>query len=124
VEQDVKADRAATIARKFLCPKSYVTPDGREILFKEDWDARVEELRVRSGGRCEYVTEFEPRLGQKGTVKTRCSAEARDPHHVTLRSVLRDDRLEGLLAVCGFHHRVLDAQQRKAKIEAREARRA
>jgi hypothetical protein len=113
----VKADRQATDARKFKSPKSYVTPDGRDILFGEDWDERRFELLQRSRGQCEYIIN-----GLHGPV--RCLRDANDPHHVTLRSVLRNDRLSELLAVCRHHHNVLDREQRKAKIQAREARRA
>jgi len=113
----MKSDVPATRARNFRDPKSHVTPDGREILHGEDWDKRVFELLQRSRGQCEYVIQ-----GLHGPV--RCLREAADPHHEVLRSVKRDDRLEKLLAVCRHHHIVLDREQRKAKIEAREARRA
>lgn len=110
----MKSDVPATRARKFRDPKSYVTPDGREILSGDDWDERKFELLQRSRGQCEYWIHPE----------VRCRCEAADPHHVTLRSIQRDDRLSELLAVCRHHHIVLDREQRKAKIEAREARRA
>jgi hypothetical protein len=113
----MKSDVTATRARKLKDPKSYVTPDGREILHGEDWDDRRFELLQRSRGRCEYIID-----GLHGPV--RCLRDANDPHHVTLRSIQRDDRLSGLLAVCRHHHVVLDREQRKAKIESKRARRA
>jgi hypothetical protein len=104
----MKRDMQATEAANFLDPRSYVAKDGRHLLMgrgNKDWAKRVEELRVRSSERCEFIS----------FVSGRCRAEARDPHHVTLRSVKRDDRLEALLAVCGWHHDILDLQQREAK---------
>jgi hypothetical protein len=109
----MKADRQLTEAAHFQEDKSYVCPDGREILHGKDWKRRVEELRVRSGGRCENLfirindDQFEEHI--------RCRREARDPHHKTLRSVKRDDRLEALLAVCGPCHEMLDREQRKTR---------
>jgi hypothetical protein len=109
----MKSDVPATRARKFKHPKSHVTPDGREVLHGDDWDDRRFELLQRSRGQCEY-----------SATGTRCTREAADPHHVELRSILRNDKLSNLLAVCRRHHEILDREQRKAKIEAREARRA
>lgn len=54
--------------------------------------------------------------------KVRCLREAADPHHIVLRSTKRDDRLANLLAVCRHHHYVLDREQRRAKVEAKQAR--
>jgi hypothetical protein len=114
----MKADRQVTAMRKFKDPKSYVCADGREILHGEDWDARRFELLQRSRGQCEYIIID----GLHGPV--RCRRDANDPHHVTLRSVKRNDKLSELLALCRHHHNVLDREQRKAKIAARDARRA
>jgi hypothetical protein len=113
----MKSDVTATRERKFKHPKSHVTPDGREILHGDDWDERRFELLQRSRGRCEYYIE-------SANAKVRCQRDCEDPHHITLRSVLRDDRLSELLAVCRHHHNVLDREQRKAKIEAKRTRRA
>lgn len=112
----MKADVQATAAKQFVDPKSYVTSDGREILHGKDWKARVDALLARSGGRCEYLA------GIAGVWTMRCSVEAADPHHIELRSIKRDDRLEALLAVCRHHHRVLDAQQRAEKRAKKRAR--
>jgi hypothetical protein len=112
----MKSDVPKTRARNFKDPKSYVCSDGREILHGEDWHDRRFELLQRSHGQCEYIID-----GLHGPV--RCQRDANDPHHVTLRSVLRDDRLSELLAVCRHHHVVLDREQRKRKIEAKRARR-
>lgn len=97
--------------KQFLDPRSYVTPDGREVLKGEDWDARVEDLRLRSGGYCEN-TGHVPGY--------RCMALAQDPHHVVRRSVKRDDRLANLQALCRFHHDLLDP--RKIRSDKKERR--
>lgn len=101
-----KADKQLTEARKFADPKSYVTPDGRDVLKGIDWTRRKEELWERCGGQCEH-TLIAP-FG--GTV--RCSAEANDAHHKTLRSRRRNDALDALLGLCRRHHEIVDAQQR------------
>jgi hypothetical protein len=90
-------------------PSTYVRRDGSEKLVGEDWARRVEELRQRSGGRCErfYATPDSPRI------KFRCSQEARDPHHKVKRSVKRDDRLSNLEALCAFHHDEEDERKTK-----------
>lgn len=91
----MKRDRQATIDKQFLDPRSYVTPDGREVLYGEDWDARVEDLRLRSGGKCEWI-------GLEG--KFHCLSPAQDPDHIVKRSKKRDDRLSNLQALCRYHH--------------------
>jgi hypothetical protein len=110
----MKADKEATAARRFKDPKSYVTPDGREILKGEDWRDRVFALTQRSRGQCEYQIDWYE-AATNTVSKTRCLRDAVDPHHRTLRSVKRTDTLEGLLHVCRHHHQVLDKQQRQAK---------
>jgi hypothetical protein len=105
----VKADRLATLSRCFKDPKSYVAPDGREILHGEDWENRKFELLKRCRGQCEYMIpdgKYPP---------TRCMRDADDPHHTTLRSVRRDDRLAKLLGLCRHHHKIVDALQRKER---------
>jgi hypothetical protein len=109
-----KADRALTEAAHFKDPKSWVAKDGREILFGDDWNSRRFELLKRCGGRCEYMIQQFPH-------PVRCNREAADPHHLTLRSILRDDRLEHLQALCRHHHLIEDARQRKEKRERRRA---
>jgi hypothetical protein len=98
------ADREATEARKFQDPHSFVFKDGREWLEGKDWDARRFELLVRCHGQCENI------IGGH-----RCWRECADPHHVELRSIKRDDRIENLLALCRPCHRALDKLQREAK---------
>lgn len=95
---------------------TYVRRDGSEVLKGADWRQRVEELRERSGGRCEHeeATPDNPR------VMHRCSMAARDPHHKIRRSLRRDDRLENLLHVCRPHHD--DADDRNPKWTKREPR--
>jgi hypothetical protein len=104
----MKRDIDATAERKFVERKSHVTKDGREVLYKIDWQRRVQELRQRCGGRCEYMIPL---------ANIRCSREAADPHHIKLRSRGRDDRLSNLLAVCRYHHGILDAIQRKERFK-------
>jgi len=109
----MKADRQRTEARKLVEKGSYVCKDGREVLKGLDWKRRVKELAMRSKGRCENI------LGagmEDGVIRLYpCGKEAVHPHHVVLRSIARDDRMENLLAVCFDCHRKLDAQQRKQK---------
>lgn len=108
-----KADKQATEARKFVEKGSYVCKDGREVLTGLDWKRRVNELRRRSGDRCEYRIPGSEIM--EGGSLMRCAREAQDPHHIILRSVKRDDRMENLLAVCRHHHQMLDAEQRKVR---------
>jgi len=111
----VKADRAKTLARNFINPKSYVAADGREVLADEDWLARKKELWDRSGGRCEAWFEI------IGLAPERCIAEAADPHHIVRRSVRRDDRLSNLLALCRDHHLLLDERRIRSDRAERRA---
>ena len=97
----MKADRAKTIAQQYLDPKSFMRADGSEVLAGEDWKARIENLRQRCGGQCEH-------RDVAGPWSIRCTREAQDPHHIIRRSVKRDDRLANLLALCRFHHDLLD----------------
>jgi len=97
-------------------PKSKVYQDGREVLKGRDWKQRVKELQERSGGRCEYTSTRS--WGVCGGYAQRCWESADDPHHEELRSVLRDDRLSKLRALCRRHHDIVDAQQRE-QIRAR-----
>ena len=92
-------------------PKSKVYQDGRERLVGRDWKLRVKELNERSGGQCER------RIGGPLFLKgrtVRCLNPADHPHHVTLRSVERDDRLAALLHICEWCHQVMDFEQREA----------
>jgi len=84
--------------------------DGSEVLYEEDWKARVEDLRFRSHGQCEW----------ENADKTRCGSEAADPHHIIRRSVKRDDRLQNLQALCRYHHDLLD--ERKVRSDRKERR--
>jgi 5-methylcytosine-specific restriction endonuclease McrA len=83
----IRRDAKATAEAHFSDPKSYITPDGREILFKADWHRRLEELQERSKGKCEE-----------------CSRPAAHAHHVLKRSIERDDRLLNLQALCHTCH--------------------
>lgn len=94
----MKRDRQATEAANFIDPRSYVGPDGREVLYREDWDIRKAELWQRAGARCEQILED----------GTRCRRMGRDPDHKIKRrtkgSNTRDDRLSNLQLLCGRCH--------------------
>jgi len=90
----VKRDVQATEAAHFQDPRSYVAKDGREVLYKEDWEARKDELRMRSGGKCEAMLLF-----------GRCMNWAAHPDHIIKRSKARDDRMSNLQALCIGCHR-------------------
>lgn len=102
----MKRDVQETAARHFISPKSYVTKDGREVLYEEDWELRKGELWERSGGKCEFT---ELQVGPD--LYMGCRSEAADPHHIVRRSVKRDDRLSNLQALCRFHHDLLDKRK-------------
>lgn len=98
-----KADKQLTQQRQFVERKSYITKDGREVLYGLDWKRRVKQLEARCGGRCEYMI---PDLAEGGVPEGfRCAREAAHPHHRVKRSKGRDDRLENLVALCKKHHR-------------------
>lgn len=88
--------------------------DGRERLVGLDWRNRVKELWERCGGKCEWIDW--PSLN----VQRLCCREAQDPHHIVKRSVLRDDRLSNLQALCRYHHDLLD--NRKIRSDKAERR--
>lgn len=115
----MKADKQATETRKFVESKSHVTKDGREVLYKLDWQRRVKELRERCGGQCENVlgvkVDYSNGYGVITDQEVRCTREAADPHHIHLRSRGRDDRMSNLLAVCRSCHFLLDKAQRKER---------
>jgi hypothetical protein len=94
----MRKDKQATIDTQFLDQDSYIAPDGRDVLHGSDWKARVEDLRLRSGGRCEQGKDH------GGGDLFRCASRAQDPDHVMKRSTKRDDRLANLQALCRFHH--------------------
>jgi hypothetical protein len=91
----LKKDPIATTLANFACRKSYVHADGREVLYKLDWERRKFELWERCGGKCEFIV---PATG------LRCQRNAQHPHHKVKRSVRRDDRMENLIALCHLHH--------------------
>jgi hypothetical protein len=101
-------DEALKAERGYTNPSSYVRGDGSEKLVGEDWKNRVEELRQRSGGRCEqWIPVWNEPVGSGG----RCPNKADDPHHITRRSVRRDDRMNNLKHVCRFCHDALDERK-------------
>lgn len=106
-------DVEGTTARKFKSKYSFLRFDGSEVLYEEDWDDRKNELWERSGYRCEAIGSY-----------ARCQKEAVHPHHIVKRSVLRDDRLKNLLAVCERCHRKFhpEKQLRWRKDEANVTR--
>jgi len=115
-----------TIAQHYLDWRSFMRSDGSEVLYGEDWDARVADLRRRSGGQCEQQLEVTTKWMEGDLVKTslarmeRCRCEAADPHHIIRRSVRRDDRLSNLQALCRYHHDLLD--ERKVRSDRKENR--
>lgn len=107
-------DSAAKERLGYKNPSSFVRLDGSEVLKGEDWRKRVEELRQRSGGRCEHIGKHS-NIGMQ--FKRRCVVPARDPHHKIKRSRRRDDRLSNLEHLCGFHHDLED--ERKTRFTVR-----
>jgi len=82
--------------------KSYVRPDGSEVLLdKFDWHMRKRELWARAGGQCEYVFPVDG---------SRCRLDGTIPAHIVPRAVRRDDRLEGLKLYCDRHDRQMEIQ--------------
>ncbi len=117
----IRKDVPATAAAKFQDPRSYVCLDGRQILYGKDWKARKAELWARCQGRCEKIVDTEIRGGGSIGIKAiRCRSEAAHAHHVTKRSVKRDDHLEALIAYCVLHHELAhpEKQPRWTKKEA------
>jgi hypothetical protein len=94
-----KLDICATVARKFRSKRSYVAPDGREVLYGVDWKARSKECIERDGHCMKKVS-----AGCIGYI--RCYENANlAAHHIIHRSKLRDDRLENLTTRCLAHHK-------------------
>jgi len=108
----MRADKQLTEAAEFKDKDSYIAPDGREILYGKDWDARKAELARRSGGGCEQICPtLNIGLKKPTEIELRCPAMAADPHHIIRRSVKRDDRLSNLQALCRYHHNLLDKRK-------------
>jgi hypothetical protein len=99
----IKADAEATKTRKFLDWRSYVAPDGREVLYGEDWEARKQEVWERSKWMCE---------GWDANCYVKCREPMLDAHHIIKRSVRRDDRMDNLAGLCRTHHQRMHAQTR------------
>lgn len=110
-----KADKQLTEQRQFVENRSYVCKDGREVLVGLDWQRRLQQLRNRCGGRCEYRIPNSSLM--EGGEDMRCARPAQDPHHIILRSHGRDDRMSNLMAVCRHHHQILDVAQRKERVK-------
>jgi hypothetical protein len=110
----MKRDVQATEARRFEDERSFVFKDGRERLVTLDWKYRLEELRVRSGGRCEMASW----LGKRHVPG--CSGLAEEPHHIIPRSKQRDDRLKNLAGLSHACHASLD--NRKVRSDRAERR--
>lgn len=102
----MKRNRSATEAMQFVEKKSYVTNDGRWVLYGLDWKRQVKSLRERCGGRCEYeINIASPFFDPEAPERARCSRKAAHPHHRIKRSKGRDDRMVNLIALCVVHHR-------------------
>jgi hypothetical protein len=97
--------------RGYTCPKSFVRPDGSEVLFEEDWEVRKGELWERAKGQCEYWTTVEPYY------LFRCDETSGDPCHDPIpRHPRRDDRLSNLKFYCRHHHNLTEPQREKRKL--------
>src|SRR5689334_7668382 len=83
-------DEALKASRGYSDPSSFVRHDGSEVLKGEDWKQRKEQLRLRSGGKCEMYTV----LGLSHS--SWCEGLASEPHHIVRRSIKRDDRMTNL----------------------------
>src|SRR5258708_4575711 len=101
----MKADKEATRARHFFDARSYIAPDGREILYGKDWEARKIELHIRSNGWCERFT-----IWRKGH-DAWCLGRGEEPHHIIQRSKGRDDRLENLANLSHACHSAEDPRK-------------
>jgi hypothetical protein len=112
----MKKDRQLTEAARFEDSRSFVFKDGREQLAGYDWNQRKKELRDRSKGRCEMHVKAGSQ--ESGITIARCQAAADDPHHIIPRSKGRDDRLSNLMALCRYHHNLLD--ERKVRSDRKE----
>lgn len=98
-------DERATMERKFHDADSRVFLDGREWLVGKDWEARKNELAMRSQGFCEAKDHPLP----EGKY---CLGLGEHPHHVIPRREKHDDRLSNLLHVCAEHHRNFHPEKR------------
>lgn len=96
---------------KFRDGKSVVKLDGSEVLYGEDYKARVREVLARHNGMC---------WASVG-VGVFCGRPADDAHHKIKRSKGRDDRSDNLLPVCRFHH---NEMHKEFQTQFRAARRA
>jgi len=111
----LKRDPEATAAQHFLDPRSYVAPDGRWVLYGEDWEAQKKAVWERGGGRCEKMVDERinwyafPKARIEGE---RCRNEMADPHHKLKRSKKRDDRMENLIGLCRWHHDLAHPEKR------------
>lgn len=103
------------VRRGYTEPESIVWADGREKLVGKDWRKRKEQLRKRSGGRCE-------RYGVLGRSHDAfCYGEGEEPHHIKKRWPLRDDRLENLADLSHACHSAEDPRKvRWTKKERRQ----
>lgn len=102
--------------------KSIVWMDGREKLVQEDWDRRKLELFELCGKRCQYDARIYELTGTAMMMAfhdgkdwrcrvTFATVDEMDPHHIRKRSKSRDDRLKNLLALCRYHHRLVDPRK-------------
>jgi len=93
--------------RGYIERKSYVRNDGSEVLYGLDWRRRKVQLWERCGGKCEYIITH----GYRPLLDVRCQRTAEDPHHKVPRSKRRDDRISNLIALCRYHHRMIDERK-------------
>lgn len=101
--------------RGYTNPKSFVRPDGTEVLKGEDWAKRKDELWARAEGRCEHF------IG--GRSIDRCQEDSGDPCHDPMpRHPKRDDRLSNLKFYCRRHHELTEPQREKRRPRFGEGR--
>jgi hypothetical protein len=70
------------------------------------WQAKGQEIRQRSGGRCEHVTYDGPEALRHKLIYSgahRCELPADDVHHLTYER-LGGERAEDLIHLCRRHH--------------------
>ena len=92
--------------RGYKHPKSFVRPDGTEVLKGEDWKRRKHELWLRCGGQCEY--ELRPGI--------RCQNDCDDPCHIEPRHPKRNDELSNLKGGCRDCHEKHDKAVAKRQL--------
>lgn len=90
--QDIAALGANRIKKRSR--HGWVSKSGKITLSAKDWRHLVEDVKFRSGGRCENTLPD----------GTRCPRKARDPHHLQYRSQGGSDTRENVFGACEICH--------------------